>query len=66
MREGGGRGLSGEEAWWRRREAALALTLVLLVAAIALFRRDFLALPNVRDILDDAAWPAVAAAGMTP
>lgn len=53
------------EAWWRRREAALGLTLVLLVAAIALFRRDFLAPANLRDILDEAAWPAVAAAGMT-
>lgn len=51
--------------WWKRREAVLALSILLLVGAISCFRRDFLEAANLRDILDEAAWPAVAAAGMT-
>jgi ribose/xylose/arabinose/galactoside ABC-type transport system permease subunit len=43
----------------------LFITLVVLVGAISLFRRDFLQPGNLGDILESAAAPAVAAAGMT-
>jgi len=50
---------------WRRRETGLLLTLLLLVAGVSLLRPDFLSLQNFRDILQNAATPALVAAGMT-
>jgi rhamnose transport system permease protein len=43
----------------------LLFALLALVGTISLFRRDFLYAANLRIILDNAAAPAVAAAGMT-
>ncbi len=53
------------EPWWRRREFLLAVALIVLVLAVGALRPGFLQPGNLRDILINAAIPAISAAGMT-
>src|SRR5436190_23492325 len=53
------------EPFWRRREFAIGVALVLLTLGMGIVRPDFLTWPNLRDNLVNASLPAVAAAGMT-
>jgi ribose/xylose/arabinose/galactoside ABC-type transport system permease subunit len=53
------------ESLWKRREVSLLIAWIVLVAAIAVKRPDFLSGQNLADILLNASAPAIAACGMT-
>jgi ribose/xylose/arabinose/galactoside ABC-type transport system permease subunit len=63
--EPGDRPGARREAWWKSREAGLALAILALALGVGVFMPRFLDPVNLRDILVNAAVPATAAAGMT-